>query len=209
VTPGKDGSERSAMTATRLGRVGTPEAAGLLLDQLVVARSRSPALGLRLGLAGLAVASAVVGLVLFDDADPALCTNGYWAVRELLPAAIAFSIGGAVLLGYRKARWPGWRLIGRWTAGRARFAIRRALVGHNVEARRIPRVFVHRKRHRDRSFLWAFADGAASALPRRTAAREALEGLARRLVRVVLATLKNEYNFPTISDLPSGTSGRP
>jgi hypothetical protein len=120
VTPGKDGSERSAMTATRLGRVGAPEAAGLLLDQLVVARSRSPALGLRLGLAGLAVASAVVGLVLFDDADPALWTNGYWAVRELLPAAIAFSIGGAVLLGYRKARWPaGALLVGGLLAGLA------------------------------------------------------------------------------------------
>ena len=44
--------------------------------------------------------------MLFDDADPALWTEGYWPVRELLPAAIAFSIGGALLLRYRKARWP-------------------------------------------------------------------------------------------------------
>jgi hypothetical protein len=58
--------------------------------------ARSPALALRLGLAGVAVALAVVGLVLFEDADPALWTYGYWPVRELLPAAIAFSIGGAL-----------------------------------------------------------------------------------------------------------------
>ena len=32
-------------------------------------------------------------------------------MRELLPAAVAFSIGGAVLLGYRKARWPAGVLL--------------------------------------------------------------------------------------------------
>jgi hypothetical protein len=53
----------------------------------------------------------LVGWVLFDDADPDLWTEGYWAVRELLPAAIAFSIGGAVLLRYRKARWPATVLL--------------------------------------------------------------------------------------------------
>jgi CheY-like chemotaxis protein len=108
VTPGKDGSERDTMTAAKLGRVGVPEATGLApaARPVVVATSRSPAPALRLGLAGVAVASAVVGLVLFDDADPALWTEGYWPVRELLPAAIAFSIGGALLLKYRKARWP-------------------------------------------------------------------------------------------------------
>jgi hypothetical protein len=71
-----------------------------------LARSRSPALALRLRLAGVAVASAAVGWVLFGDTNPALWTYGYWPVRELLPAAIAYSIGGAVLLNYRKARWP-------------------------------------------------------------------------------------------------------
>jgi hypothetical protein len=77
-----------------------------IAEPVVGARSRPPALALRLGIAGVAVASAVVGWVLFVDADPALWTNGYWAVRELLPAAIVFSIGGAVLLRYRKRGGP-------------------------------------------------------------------------------------------------------
>ena len=55
--------------------------------------------------------SAVVGWVLFGDTNPAIWTEGYWAVRELLPAAVAFSIGGAVLLRYRKARWPAATLL--------------------------------------------------------------------------------------------------
>jgi hypothetical protein len=107
VTPGKDGSDRDAMTAARLGRISVPEVIEPPLAQpAVVARSRSAALALRFGLPALAVASAIVGWVLFGDANPSLWTEGYWAVRELLPAAIAFSIGGAVLLRYRKARWP-------------------------------------------------------------------------------------------------------
>ena len=32
-------------------------------------------------------------------------------MRELLPAAIAFSIGGAILLRYHKARWPSGALL--------------------------------------------------------------------------------------------------
>jgi signal transduction histidine kinase len=100
------------MTATRLGRAGVPEAAAVPITQPVaITKSRSPALAVRLGLAGVAVASAVVGLILFDEADPAVWTYGYWPVRELLPAAIAFSIGGAVLLRYRKARWPAGTLL--------------------------------------------------------------------------------------------------
>ena len=100
------------MTATRLSRVGVPEAAAVPIAQpVVVARSRTPALVLRFGLAGVAVASGVVGWVLFEGADPALWTQGYWPVRELLPAAIAFSIGGAVLLRYHKARWPAGALL--------------------------------------------------------------------------------------------------
>ena len=57
------------------------------------------------------MASAIVGWVLFGDTDPALWWLGYWPVRELMAAAIAFSIGGAVLLGYRKARWPAGALL--------------------------------------------------------------------------------------------------
>jgi hypothetical protein len=112
VMPGKDGAQRDAMTASRLGRVGV-QGSGLALPAapVIVARTRSPALAPRLGLAGVAVASAVVGLVLFDGATPAHWTEGYWAVRELLPAAIAFSIGGAVLLRYRKAWWPAGALL--------------------------------------------------------------------------------------------------
>ena len=93
------------MTATRLGHpVRAPEATGLLLDQpVVVTRWRSPALGVRFGIAVVGVAAAVVGWVLFGDTDPSLWElgdGGYWPVRELMPAAVAFSIGGAVLLGY-------------------------------------------------------------------------------------------------------------
>ena len=116
MTPGNEGSEREAMTATRLGHaVRAPEATGLPLDQPVaVARPRSPALAVRFGIAVVAVAAAVVGWVLFGDTDPSLWEvgdGGYWPVRELMPAAIAFSIGGAVLLGYRKARWPAGVLL--------------------------------------------------------------------------------------------------
>jgi signal transduction histidine kinase len=97
------------MTATRLGRVDAPEATSRTLDQpLAVTKSRSLPLGVRFGLAGVAVASAIVGWVLFGDTDPSLWglgDRGYWPVRELLPAAVAFSIGGAVLLRYREARW--------------------------------------------------------------------------------------------------------
>ncbi|HEU4907729.1 MAG TPA: hypothetical protein VFT17_02570 [Propionibacteriaceae bacterium] len=100
------------MTASKLHEVGMPVVTGPpIAERVVVARSRPPALALRLGIAGVAVASAVVGWVLFVGADPALWTNGYWAVRELLPAAIVFSIGGAVLLRYRKARWPAGALL--------------------------------------------------------------------------------------------------
>jgi hypothetical protein len=91
------------MTAARLGRVGV-QGAGLALpaEPVIVARSRSPAPAVLLGIAGVAVASAIVGFVLFDDATPSHWTDGYWAVRELLPAAIAFSIGGAILLRYQQ-----------------------------------------------------------------------------------------------------------
>jgi signal transduction histidine kinase len=113
VTPGKDRSERDTMTAAKVGQIGVPEASGLPLvtQPVVVSSSRSPSLALRLGIAGVAVASGIVGWVLFEGADPALWTEGYWAVRELLPAAIAFSIGGAILLRYRKARWPAGTLL--------------------------------------------------------------------------------------------------
>jgi signal transduction histidine kinase len=101
------------MTATRLSPVvRAPDATGLPLDQPVaVARSRSSALALRFGLAAVAVAAAAVGWVLFGDTNPAIWTYGYWPVRELISAAIAFAIGGAVLLGYRKARWPAGALL--------------------------------------------------------------------------------------------------
>lgn len=100
------------MTASKLDQVGVPGATDLPLARpVVVARSRSPALALRFGLAVVAVASAVVGWVLFGDTNPALWTYGYWPVRELMSAAIAFSVGGAVLLAYPKARWPAGTLL--------------------------------------------------------------------------------------------------
>lgn len=118
MTPGKNVSERDAMTAAKLSQVGVPARSGLSLtgQPSVVARSRSSTLALRFGLAGLAVASAIVGWVLFGDTDPSLWEGelgdrGYWPVRELMPAAVAFSIGGAVLLRYRKARSPAGVLL--------------------------------------------------------------------------------------------------
>ena len=100
------------MTATRLGPVRAQEAGGLTRDQpVIVARWRPPALAVRFGIAVVAVAAAAVGWVLFGDTDPAIWTYGYWPVRELMSAAIAFSIGGAVLLGYPKARWPAGTLL--------------------------------------------------------------------------------------------------
>jgi two-component system NarL family sensor kinase len=112
VTPGTEESDRDAMTASRLHGVEVPAAAGSpLVSPTVDARARSPALVLRLGLAVVAAASAIVGWVLFGDTNPALWTYGYWPVRELMSAAVAFSIGGAVLLGYPKARWPAGTLL--------------------------------------------------------------------------------------------------
>jgi signal transduction histidine kinase len=100
------------MTAARLGRVAVPEVTEPTLDKpVIVARSRSRALALRLGIAGMAVASGVVGWVLFEDTNPALWTYTYWPVRELLSGAIAFSVGGAVMLGYHRARWPAGALL--------------------------------------------------------------------------------------------------
>ena len=89
-----------------------PEATGLPLDRPVaVARSRSPALAARFGIAVVAVAAAVVGWVLFGDTNPDIYWGAYWPVQELMPAAIAFSIGRAVLFGYPKARWPAGVLL--------------------------------------------------------------------------------------------------
>ena len=100
------------MTAARLGSVSAPGDIGLPLDQpSVVASSWSLPVAVRFGLAGLAVASAIVGWVLFGDTDPTLWWGASWPVRQLMAPAIAFSIGGAVLLGYRKAHWPAGILL--------------------------------------------------------------------------------------------------
>jgi signal transduction histidine kinase len=101
------------MTATRLGPVRAPGTTELqnAAKPVVVAKPRSPALALRFGLAGIAVASAVVGWVLFGDTDPTLWWSYFWPVRQLMAPAVAFSIGGAALLGYRKARWPAGTLL--------------------------------------------------------------------------------------------------
>ena len=68
MTPGKEESDRDAMTASRLDGVEVPVAAGHpLVSPTVDARSRAPALALRFGLPGVAVASALVGWVLFGQ----------------------------------------------------------------------------------------------------------------------------------------------
>jgi CubicO group peptidase (beta-lactamase class C family) len=53
------------MTAAKLGRVSVPEATGLPIaaHSVVVAKPRFPALARRIGLAGVAVASAILGLM--------------------------------------------------------------------------------------------------------------------------------------------------
>jgi signal transduction histidine kinase len=190
------------MTATRLGRLGVPGATEPPLAERAVARSRSLAHALRFGLAGVAVATAVVGWVLFDDADPALWTEGYWAVRELLPAAIAFSIGGAVLLRYRKARWPaGALLICGLLAGLALL-----FAGLWWDA-----MLVHGPLAQP---MW-LANGIATDLllglsltvlpqlypdgPLPGRLWKVLLGVSAGLI--VIATLKNQYNFPTVLDL--------
>ena len=203
MTPGKDRSQRDAMTATRLGRVGVPKTTELPLAQpVVVARSRSPGLALRVGLAGVAVVSAVVGWVLFGDTNPALWTEGYWPVKELISAAIAFSIGGAVLLRYRKARWPaGALLICGLLAGLALL-----FAGLWWDA-----MLVHGPLAQP---MWV-ANGIATNLflglsltvlpqlypdgPLPGRLWKLLLGGSAGLV--VIATLKNQYNFPTMLDL--------
>jgi signal transduction histidine kinase len=50
-------------------------------------------------------------LVLFGDTDPSLWWGDSWPIRQLMAPAIAFSIGGAALLGYRQARWPAGVLL--------------------------------------------------------------------------------------------------
>jgi signal transduction histidine kinase len=192
------------MTATKLGRVGGSEAAGFPLSTqpAVVGPSQPPGLALRLGLAGAAVASAVVGLVLFDDTNPALWLEGYWPVREFLPAAIAFSIGGAVLLRYPKARWPaGALLICGLLAGLALLTAGlwwAAMLVHGALAQP----------------MW-LANGIATDLflglsltvlpqlypdgPLPGRLWKVLLGFSAGLV--LIATLKNQYNFPTVLDL--------
>ncbi len=204
MTPGNEGSEREAMTATRLGPVRAQEAGGLTRDQpVIVARWRPPALAVRFGIAVVAVAAAAVGWVLFGDTDPAIWTYGYWPVRELMSAAIAFSIGGAVLLGYRKARWPaGTLLICGLLAGIA--LLFAGLWWH--------RMLKHGGSIPDPLLI---ANGVATdlfiGLSLTVLPQLYPDGpLAGRLWKVllvvsaglvVIATLMNEYNFPTIYDL--------
>ena len=138
-TPGNEGSERDAMTATRLDWAGLPEATRLSFDQpLVVARSRSSALVVRFGLAGVAIVSAIVGWVLFGDTDPSLGElgdGGYW------PGARTRACGRRLLNRRRRTTRISQgalarrRFVDLRTAGRACPAVYRALVGRNAEAR--------------------------------------------------------------------------
>ena len=157
------------------------------------------------GIAVVAVAAAVVGWVLFGDTDPALWTwSGYWPVRELMSAAIAFSIGGAVLLGYRKARWPaGALLICGLLAGLALLFAGlwwdRMLKHGGVIA--LDPLFIANGIATDLFIGLSltvlpqlYPDGP---LPGRL--WKVLLGISTGLV--VIATLENAYDFPTIDDL--------
>ena len=121
-----------------------------------------------------------------------------------MSAAIAFAIGGAVLLGYRKARWPAGCFVDLRTAGRDCIAVRRALVGRNAETRRGHRVgplFIANGVATDLFIGLSltvlpqlYPDGP---LPGRL--WKVLLGVSAGLV--VIATLENASDFPTIDDL--------
>ncbi len=124
-------------------------------------------------------------------------------MRELLPAAIAFSIGGAVLLGYPKARWPaGALLICGLLAGLALLLAGLWWDGMLKHGSFIPDPLFIANGIATGLFLGLsltvlpqlYPDGP---LPGRL--WKALLGVSAGLV--VIATLQNEYNFPTVNDL--------
>ncbi|HET9874113.1 MAG TPA: ATP-binding protein [Propionibacteriaceae bacterium] len=67
----------------------------------------------------VAVASIGVGLVGFVmfDTDPSIWRYRLWLVKEVLPGTITFSVAGAVLLGYPKARAVGIVLLASGCVG--------------------------------------------------------------------------------------------
>jgi hypothetical protein len=88
------------MTASKLNVVGMPGATTLAIaEPVAVAKSRSLALALRFGITGVAVASAVVGWLLFGDADPALWSNG-WRDVDLRTAGRAGPVVCRALVGH-------------------------------------------------------------------------------------------------------------
>ena len=124
-------------------------------------------------------------------------------MRELLPAAIAFSIGGAVLLGYPKARWPAVALlICGLLAGLALLLAGLWWDGILKHGSFIPNPLFIANGIATGLFLGLsltvlpqlYPDGP---LPGRL--WKALLGVSAALV--VIATLQNEYNFPTVNDL--------
>ena len=61
-------------------------------------------------LAAVVIVATVAGAVLFDT-DASIFARGFWPVRELLPAVIAFAAAAAVLILIRPARLIGWLLM--------------------------------------------------------------------------------------------------
>ena len=134
MTPGNERSERDVMTATRkngmlIRRAAPPPAR-------FPARGRrknpSPALARRFGLAGVAVASGLVGWVLFGDTDPASgpagpgrCRN---SCRRRSPSRSAARRGTRV----SQSALAGLDPVDLRTVGRACPAVCRALVGHKI-----------------------------------------------------------------------------
>ena len=146
MTPGNEGSEREAMTATRLGHsVRAPEATGLPLDQPVaVARSAVPSTrsAFRDCGGGGGLGHRRLGAVRRHRS----VSVGGWR-RRLLAGAGTHAVGRRLLNRRRRTTRISQgalarrRFVDLRTAGRACPAVCRALVGQNAEARG---VIVHR-----------------------------------------------------------------
>ena len=176
--------------------------------------SRGPglsALVLRFGLAGVAVASAIVGWVLFGDTDP--CSVGAGR-RRLLAGAGTHACGHRLLNRRRRTTRISQgtlarrRFVDLRTAGRACPAVCRALVGQNAEARGVHRfIGVH---YRPSVLANSIATDLFMGLSLTVLPQLYPDGpLPGRLWKVLLgistglvaiAALRNAYDFPTIDD---------
>ena len=98
------------MNASDLG-LSTPPAVTSALRVAPKPRRRVAARVAAGALAVVVIGAAIVGAVLFDTDLASVLVFSHWLVPELLPAVIAFSAAGAVLIMIRPARLVGWLLM--------------------------------------------------------------------------------------------------